>query len=302
MELLTAKHNGYQRAGPQDVPQDRSKTKIKFICDQCGSELESNGLLRAHLALHVEPAMYPCDVCNNIFETSSDLEKHAMDNHTKSKEDEWNCNGCAFQASSATELMNHLKITGHQPSKELDKKRTFGDYRKCFTCNMEFDGYYNLMNHRKEVHPSNRRCRNYPGNCTWAKECWYVHLDEPMDVDPSPEPTVKSSTFICNLCGEVLLGRGDFLKHKKMKHNETILPCQNFLRGVCSKSEETCWFKHSHTDQPLGGLNSSSGNQVFHKAPQNAFPPDQVAKMFQMMNNLFMKVEQMETKFQALIE
>ena len=167
---------------------------------------------------------------------------------------------------------------------------------------MEFDGYHNLMNHRKEVHPSNRRCRNYPQSCTWAKECWYVHLDEPMDVDPSPEPATKSSIFKCNLCGEVIYERGDFMKHKKIKHSETILPCQNFLRGMCSKTEDSCWFKHSQLGQKSSGLNSSTENQDYQKAPQNAFPPDQVSKLFQMMNTICMKVEQMEMKFQTLIE
>ena len=192
LELLTAKGSGYKRSGPQDVPQDKSKANSMFKCDQCGSELESNGLLTAHLTTHVESSMYACGNCDNVFENNSDLEQHTNDKHKKRKDEEWNCDDCAFQASCASEMINHLKVTGHQSSKELEKKKTFKDYKQCFTCMMEFDGYHNLMNHRKEVHPSNRRCRNYPQSCTWAKECWYVHLDEPMDVDPSPGPATKS--------------------------------------------------------------------------------------------------------------
>ena len=193
-------------------------------------------------------------------------------------------------------------MAGHQPSKGLEKKKTFNEYKQCFTCKMEFDGYYNLMNHRKTVHPSNKKCRNFPKSRTFGKECWYVHSDEPMEVDIN-EPKVSHSNFKCNLCDEEMTERRDFMKHKKIKHSETILSCQRNLRGECSRNYETCWFNHSPTkDDSFAWVKDTNEKQDFHKVPENAFPPDQVTKMLQLMNTLLMKVEKMEKRFEILME
>ena len=48
------------------------------------------------------------------------------------------------------------------------------------------------MNHRKDVHPSKRKCKNFPaGKCTWGKTCWFVHSEELMDVDESFKQEVQ---------------------------------------------------------------------------------------------------------------
>ena len=121
---------------------------------------------------------------------------HVRDMHIKKhKSEEWNCDSCSFQASEPSELMNHLKATGHQPSKNIDKKKIFKDFKQCYTCRMEFDGFYNLMNHRKLVHPSNKRCKNFPGSCSFGNECWYVH-EEAMEID---QPYDVHGIDSCNL-------------------------------------------------------------------------------------------------------
>ena len=131
------------------------------------------------------------------------IEEHE-EQHGEEKAEEWNCNDCEFQASIPSELMNHLKLTGHQPSQNIrDKKKLFHDYKQCYTCDLEVDGYWNLMNHRKTVHPSNKKCRNFPnGKCTFGNQCWYVHEEELMDVDESFKDDVKAedSKYRCYIC------------------------------------------------------------------------------------------------------
>ena len=124
-----------------------------------------------------------------------------------------------------------------------------------------------------------------------------------MDVDQSSEVQEKENSwnFKCNLCDETLHERRDFMKHKKLKHSDTLLPCEGFLKGECSRTDEMCWFKHS-SPNPSSGLKSPSKKQDFQEVPQNTFPPDLVSKMLQMMDKLFMKVEQMEQRFQNLME
>ena len=48
----------------------------------------------------------------------------------------------------------------------------------------------------------------------------------------------------------------------------------------------------------VGGFKSPSTNQVFQNAPQTFVPPDQAA----VMNTLCIKVDNMERKFQDLLE
>ena len=160
----------------------------------CGVELQSNGILEAHLSTH-RPS-FDCDSCGENFSTKVELDDHIIDEHKqRSVSDEWTCNDCPFQGNLSSQLMKHLKITSHQPNPTIrDRKSLFIDYKKCFTCKQEFDGYWNLMQHRKNYHPSNRKCRNFPENCTFGSACWYVHTDE-MDVDNN----AKTEKFNCNI-------------------------------------------------------------------------------------------------------
>ena len=125
--------------------------------------MESQGLLKAHMQNHE----FECKSCDFSFENKIELEKHITDGHTIIQHaDEWNCDTCAYQASTPAYLMNHLKETSHKPSPTIkDRRAVFQDYRKCYTCKLEFDGYWNLMNHRSNVHPSNKKSRIYPASC-----------------------------------------------------------------------------------------------------------------------------------------
>ena len=192
--LLEQKRSGFRRETPQEVSINFEKSHAMFKCSECECSLESKGLLRAHLKtheslkfacekcdelfpkenilkkhiseVHEKSQPIPCESCDLKFTSDSEMEKHIKTMHTSVIEPEqWNCNDCAFQANFASELMNHLKHMGHAPSKaKKDNRQTFKDFKQCYTCKREFDGYWNLMTHRKQVHPSNRKCRNYPGN------------------------------------------------------------------------------------------------------------------------------------------
>ena len=140
MTLFKAKQNGHKRISPQVTAESFSKSRTMFKCDKCNSELESEGLLNAHIRSHVDEE-FTCDQCDLVFREKTVLEEHKKSDHKKNKiTEEWNCNDCSFQGHGAVELINHLKVTGHQPSKDINKKKSFNDYRQCYTCRKEFDG------------------------------------------------------------------------------------------------------------------------------------------------------------------
>ena len=165
---------------------------------------------------------------------------------------------------------------------------------------MEFDGYWNLMTHRKNAHPSNKKCRNFPGNCNFGSECWYAH-DEAMDTDHAQD-TEKGVIFKCNMCEEIFKQNSDFMKHKRSKHTGSNRNCDKFNKGQCERSADDCWYPHNHQSKDTSQTqNKVPKEQVFHQAPAETLPPDQLSKMFWMMNNLCRKVEGMEKRFEELM-
>ena len=305
--LLQNKNSGHRRTAPQQEFENVSKSKALYQCDKCNSELESQGLLTAHVASqHGPKSKLNCEVCDDEFLYERDLNSHMKTQHDDEKEDDvaptaqWNCDDCSFQGGGASELINHLKITGHQPSRaKQDNRKIFKDFKQCYTCEMEFDGYYNLMEHRKITHPSNKRCKNFPGSCTFGNKCWYLHI-EPMDTEPSMNNEENISNFNCNMCDFTCKEKTIFMMHKKSSHKEVNKLCDKFQNGQCSRSEADCWFNHLARTSP-STQNEAKKEQVFQKASSDPFPPDHMSRMFWMVSNLCRKVENMEKRFEELM-
>ena len=63
--LIRNKNSGHRRTAPQTSPEKMSQTKAVFPCDKCGYELESQGLLDAHLVNHeIHKPKYYCESCD----------------------------------------------------------------------------------------------------------------------------------------------------------------------------------------------------------------------------------------------
>ena len=112
---------------------------------------------------HEKTISHSCENCESHFPNQSELERHTEQFHKEniSSFEDWNCNDCIFQGHDAETLLKHLKLKNHQPSPLVEKRSLFPDYKECYTCKEQFDGYINLMEHRKMVHPSDKKCRNF---------------------------------------------------------------------------------------------------------------------------------------------
>ena len=290
--LVGFKNGGHRRAGPQESPESASNFFKMFKCVHCTSEFQSKGLLEAHIKTH--DTNFTCNDCSKTFQQEVNLNEHMNKEH---REDEWNCMDCSFQGNCVSDLIKHLKLTAHQPSKTIsDKRKLFRDYKQCYTCKMDFDGYFNLMNHRKAIHPSSKKCRNFPGNCKFANNCWYVH-DEQMESEEIHD------NFKCDLCEVEIKGRDNFMKHKKNVHPDNIPTCDNFRKSQCTLGEKECWFEHKTEGPKLDSIPSTkpSEKQVIREAFGNTFPPDQLKSMLIMIGKLFTKVENIEKRFEDLM-
>ena len=281
-----------------------------FICWVCANNFPKNMDLETHSRSSIgntKSLNYNCTQCQTVLYDQKDLDEHIRKEHENSKySDEWNCNDCAYQANHAEVLIKHLKEYGHQPSKNIEKKKYINDYKQCYTCKSEFDGYNNLMNHRRDVHPSRKACRNFPGDCPRGDTCWFVHAEKTEPNATSEQKHVNTWNFKCDMCGEEILERKDFMNHKKEKHEDTVSVCEDFLNGKCSRSPQSCWFKHNLDSGPTVSKANNSQMQGFQVVPQNTFPPDLMSQIMQLINNLMvekmenMMVKKMEKKFQEM--
>ena len=116
------------------------------------------------------------------------------------------------------------------------------------------------MNHRKFSHPSNKKCRNFPGTCKFGERCWYVHenLEEKQDV----------SSVKCTLCVYTFADRKCLNEHMNLVHKQA---------------------------SNIGSLEKNP--QVFQQSSMNTVPPDQINKMFVMLQTLSNKMKKMEERF-----
>ena len=317
--LLRGKKSGHRRTAP-NIPAEIAPTSTTtFKCPKCIHELESKGLMDAHMKTHEDKKpIFSCESCGLEFDEKTCLKEHNKEHESKTVSDEWNCNECPFQANTADELIKHLRLTSHQPSQNIqDKKSIFPDCKQCYTCKIEFNGYWNLMNHRKSAHPSNKKCRNFPdGKCNFAENCWYVHEEELMDVDESfrSENEVDEAHFKCYACGEKFKTRDSFMKHKKDKHEGNVPNCDKFLVDKCDRREEDCWFKHKEREPkdspPKASPQKSSQPNAspfkkqsdFCEAPKVPFPPDLLSHMMEVLNNLCSEVELMQMKMKEMMK
>ena len=270
---------------------ENHKPEVSFECESCKQIFKSEGIMNAHVKEnHSSLKLYSCKFCNLELQTQNDLILHEV-----SHKSEWNCEDCSFQANDVNELMKHLKETGHQPCKEIDKRNLFKDYRQCYTCRSEFDGYITLMDHRKEAHPSNKKCRNYPNSCRFGVKCWYLHEDTDSNREVN---NVIEGSFKCIECDEEIIERRDFMVHKKSKHPQSVLMCEKFKRGECTRNDSSCWFKHD-----VNAGERSTNNlpiQVFHKSHNVTVPPDHIAEILQTVTQICKKMEVLEGDIQIL--
>ena len=89
------------------------------------------------------------------------------------------------------------------------------------------------------------------------------------------------------------------MKHRKTHHPETNQRCKEFASNRCDRSENECWYSHSNNAEVSSP--KKQPKQVFQQAQPETFPPDQLSKMFWMVSNLCMKVQNIEKKFEELM-
>ena len=264
--LRKHKGTGHKRTGPQSAPLVQGDTDLSLNLEE---HMENLSVSESH-----------CDICQDEFESKEELERHVKNKHSK----QWNCDTCAFQASSRSILMNHCKLTkGHQPSKQRQRLGQTG-VLECYTCKSEFRSYHDLMNHRKEEHPSHKQCRYFvKGECKFSgDECWYVHERSSL---------ISESGEKCFECKVSFPSKYTLMEHKKKDHQSR------------NKHSSTATKEINLSKTPSEGASplSSVWQKDFHQPPPAA-APDQTALMIalNMLNQKMDTINSISQRLQAL--
>ena len=207
------------------------------------------------------PKVFDCTNCPFSAASVDVLNRH-IESHRQSRK-EYNCMGCDFQGSTDMQLKKHTNL-----KHTLKGIPTYGTI-KCRICSEEFSEKWNLMMHRKIVHPNTVAfCQKFEkGECTYTTEsCWWHH-----------EKREHNDGFNCFSCGKVFRTKSDMMVHRKREHTSLIKSCTEFLQGCCRFQETFCWFIHPNEIEN----NKSSKNEefnpthpsVFQKQKTNLKPP-----------------------------
>ena len=218
-----------------------------FDCPKCENVSKPKCELEIHTKSHEKKGQnYTCDLCDDRFTSKNNLENHEVKEHriNTQSETQLNCNDCYFQANTGPELKKHLNLKQHKASSGVGKS-SLGETLKCRDCGEEFSAWWNLLHHRRDVHPEKRRrCRNDIKNeCQYTEDtgpngCWWKH----------GQNTSKSKNFeakygqTCNICNEDFRTKSDVMIHKKNKHEEKVPFCKDLKNGSCTFSR--CWYRH----------------------------------------------------------
>ena len=256
-----------------------------FKCAICGLEHKSHEILEAHLISH----RFSCTKCNENFATQDELIHHKSLKHaSQSSPSDWTCKDCEYKSTCVSELRKHLKETCHTPNiTQTDRRNVLEDYKICYTCKMDFDNYHSLMQHRKEVHPSFKKCKKFEsGTCIHGDKCWYSHSD-------TNQIETVANQFTCNLCANTFESRVSFMIHKKESHSQFVPDCEKFSVGKCHRSSQECWFIHK-----IKPIDSS----VLTPSPSSVFPQNQPEKLPPDMIQIMNLIEKLHLKMNTILE
>ena len=259
-DLLKMKKSGHDRVSPQVLSQPKS-TEAKNTEFKCG-------------------------VCKLVRDSKAKLERH-MKNHND--DGDWTCDGCAYQTSEESNLLNHLLEKRDHSTKLLDhllNKNVYERREKCTLCGDLFQSKTNLHDHLLIDHRTYKPCNKIP-SCT-GLECRFNHKEVGKDV------------HLCYQCGDEFNSRIGLMEH--MKNNHEMPPCKHFRNGNCTFRDK-CWYSHKFSsDQPANppSITSSRPNQQpasgFWQPSQNHPPPlrntmekQQLMNKMMEMNQKFMK-------------
>ena len=128
----------------------------------------------------------------------------------------------------------------------------------CYTCKDTFRSFSGVIEHRRENHPSTRKCNNFP-ECVNRDKCLYIHkglVEKRKDETAhSGEAQANETRLTCITCKVDFSDKNEMMVHRKREHPNDVGLCKNILSGInCRKGPENYWYRHEPNRSPRSTL------------------------------------------------
>ncbi|XP_033231830.1 zinc finger protein 99-like [Belonocnema kinseyi] len=195
-----------------------AETIPQFICDLCGYESNTKGILVRHMtACHSQSSKtrHKCDKCMRTYKWLTGLTRHKILVHAVDKP-EFNCDFCEYKSNAKYNLVRHVTSCHSQASKSS---------YKCKECARTYNWPTHLARHIRLVHATvkpNFFCDfcgyKFNRKCTLVKHMTSRHSQ------------ISKSMYTCDKCSRSYRSLGGFYEHIRLKH-AAVVP--EFTCDIC---------------------------------------------------------------------
>ena len=237
-------------------------------CDKCNFTAASRNDTKIHMDKehNEEEIVFKCNTCGFTTNCEASWIKHS-ENHTALK---IKCRKCGEVCDTDEILKDHIKsahprrnsqtinvIDEHIhcnkpccPEKEVQmnlqhKSASKGNF-VCRNCKESFENKWQLMNHRRDKHPTNKTCfYDAEDKCSFsANQCWYKHKDNISNEKSEGRILGQQNNELkCFTCQNRFSNTPSLMEHRKQNHIETVKLCSKYEEGKCDRGQK-CWYRH----------------------------------------------------------
>ena len=211
-----------------------------------------------------------------------------------------------FEEKVVDECIENVRCEGdcdHVQCKITPDNSSTNETKTCNNCKKVFRNYNDMMDHRKQNHPSKKLCWN-KFDCIYKDRtpgCWYMHPELVQTEEPittNIENHTGETNFTCKTCKKVYGTKNNMMMHKKNEHRNNLV-CKDFIKNSCRRGEqgEHCWYPHTPKNNGVPDIES---RQDFPQMPTNQtglVGHQNPSQRSQMKNHLMINMMNMMTQF-----
>lgn len=174
---------------------------VCYPCPICGYKLKQEKYLKKHLERHARDKEVKCDLCDQLFLTTSEMRVHVLLNHTEEIDSTYKCNTCGLKLPNADLLESHK-----------EKHKSVIRNHICDVCSKAFRSKTKLTEHY----------RLHTGEKPYV--CQYCHKQFRLQFSLRMHLAIHTNEhfFKCRICFMAFRQRSELQKHIQMHRDMMI--------------------------------------------------------------------------------
>ena len=226
------------------INREHPQEEIVFKCDTCGFSTNSEANFKKYAENHKELGI-KCRKCGEVLTTEEALKEHLKSAHPRKTITENSIDEhihCNTPRCSDEEFQT---VSQNKNSKE-------GKF-VCRSCKEKFEAKWQLMNHRRDNHPTDKMCfYDAEDKCSFsASQCWYKHKENRRSTTSETRSSNQQIKELkCFTCQNKFANVPSLMEHRKQNHIETVKPCSKYVDGKCDRGQK-CWYLHETLEESL---------------------------------------------------